>query len=387
MKLPTKHAVERAPGAGPGVSEPESAERHRKTPPSGSMPQGRILSRHEFIAHYRLERRRANRTQAPLSVAVFSCEPDDQDAKRQVKRLARDLPLYTRETDVLGYLDDEHVALLLPDTDAAGADTVCRNALRRLRDLRCTVRIATYPDEVFDSLTESRDREWDSLPFLVDGSSDRGVLSRLTKRGIDLVGSLALLVITSPLLATVALAIRLTSPGPVIFRQTRVGESCVPFEFLKFRSMYVNSDDSIHRDYVGKLIDGQHDAINQGRAEQPHYKLAADPRVTTVGRWIRATSLDELPQLVNVLRGDMSLVGPRPPLPYEVEKYRAWHLTRILDVKPGITGLWQVEGRSRTSFDDMVRLDIQYIRYWSPWLDIKILLKTVVVVMRRRGAT
>jgi lipopolysaccharide/colanic/teichoic acid biosynthesis glycosyltransferase len=145
-------------------------------------------------------------------------------------------------------------------------------------------------------------------------------------------------------------------------------------------------DDQIHREYIQNFINGDHEKVNQGDAEKPLYKIKSDPRTTRVGRFIRKTSIDELPQFFNVLKGDMSLVGPRPPLPYEAEKYQSWHLRRILEMKPGITGLWQVEGRSKTGWDDTVRLDIRYIRHWSLMLDFKILFKTVKVVLRDRGA-
>ena len=150
--------------------------------------------------------------------------------------------------------------------------------------------------------------------------------------------------------------------------------------------MYWNVDDRVHREYVTNLIKGEHEKINQGDEEKPLYKMKSDPRVTPVGKIIRKTSIDELPQFFNVLKGEMSLVGPRPPLPYEVEKYEPWHLRRILEVKPGITGLWQVNGRSKTSFDDMVRMDLRYVQSWSLWLDIKILIKTVREVIRPNGA-
>ncbi len=182
-----------------------------------------------------------------------------------------------------------------------------------------------------------------------------------------------------------ALAIKLTSPGPVIFRQTRLGKGGHHFLFMKFRSMTAGNNDRVHREYVLKLIDGQHDQLNQGEQGKPLYKLKNDSRITPVGRIIRKLSIDELPQLYNVLKGDMSLVGPRPPIPYEVEKYKSWHLRRILEVKPGITGLWQVEGRSQTSFEDMVRLDIRYVQNWSLGLDIRILFKTVREVLLPRG--
>jgi lipopolysaccharide/colanic/teichoic acid biosynthesis glycosyltransferase len=187
-------------------------------------------------------------------------------------------------------------------------------------------------------------------------------------------------------MAATALTIALTSKGPVLFRQQRLGEGGVPFVFYKFRSMRSEVDDRIHRDYVSNLIDGNLESVNQGKAARPLYKMVADPRVTPIGRIIRRTSIDELPQLLNVLKGEMSLVGPRPPIPYEVERYQPWHLQRILGIKPGITGLWQVQGRSRTCFDDMVRLDLQYIRRCSLALDIKILLKTVYVVLKCDGA-
>jgi lipopolysaccharide/colanic/teichoic acid biosynthesis glycosyltransferase len=203
---------------------------------------------------------------------------------------------------------------------------------------------------------------------------------------MDIVGALALAIVLAPLMALIAVAVKLTSEGPAVFRQNRVGRNGVPFVFYKFRSMRVSGDDRVHREYVSKLIEGRHGEINQGDAQKPVYKLKSDARVTPIGRVLRKTSLDELPQLFNVLKGEMSLVGPRPPIPYEVEKYQSWHLRRLQEVRPGITGLWQVEGRSRTSFDEMVRLDLRYVRSWSLWLDIRLLIKTLAVVIRRDGA-
>jgi len=194
------------------------------------------------------------------------------------------------------------------------------------------------------------------------------------------------MVALAPVLLAVALAIKATSPGPVIFRQVRLGRGGAPFVFYKFRSMRVNSGDDLHKDYVQKLIRGHSSELNHGDSERPFYKLKSDPRITRVGAFLRKSSMDELPQLVNILRGEMSLVGPRPPVPYEVEAYSAWHLRRILEVKPGLTGLWQVEGRSIVGFDDMVRLDLHYARHWSLLLDLKIMLKTVKVVFQGKGA-
>jgi len=206
------------------------------------------------------------------------------------------------------------------------------------------------------------------------------------KRVIDVVGSLLALAVGGPIFLLIALAIKLTSPGPVFFRQTRVGQYGIPFTFLKFRSMFVNCDPTIHKQYVQQLIAGRAERMPSDDAKGGVYKLTKDPRITRVGFFLRRTSLDELPQFINVLLGEMSLVGPRPAVVYEVEAYNLWHRNRILEVKPGITGLWQVNGRSRVKFDDMVRLDLRYARSSSLWLDLKILVMTPLAVMFGEGA-
>jgi exopolysaccharide biosynthesis polyprenyl glycosylphosphotransferase len=199
----------------------------------------------------------------------------------------------------------------------------------------------------------------------------RGAL--LIRRGIDIVGAIAGLVLGAPLLALIALAIRLDSPGPILFRQTRVGAGGKLFQICKFRSMHEGAEAELER-----LRD-----LNE--ADGPIFKIQDDPRLTRVGRFLRHTSLDELPQLWNVLRGEMGLVGPRPPLPAEVSRYMEWHKKR-LEVRPGMAGLWQVSGRSLLSFDEMVLLDIYYIENWSLWLDFKILLRTIPQVLFGDGA-
>jgi exopolysaccharide biosynthesis polyprenyl glycosylphosphotransferase len=207
----------------------------------------------------------------------------------------------------------------------------------------------------------------------------------MVKRLMDITGSLFLLMLLSPVLFLIAAAVKLTSRGPVLFRQQRIGEHGTPFTFLKFRSMYVNNDASQHKEYVRQLIAGQA-AKHPANGTDGVFKLTNDPRITTVGNFLRRTSLDELPQFINVLRGEMSLVGPRPPVPYEVEAYAIWHRRRVLEAKPGITGLWQVQGRSRVGFDEMVRLDLRYARDCSPWLDLKILWQTPKAVIAGDGA-
>ena len=246
----------------------------------------------------------------------------------------------------------------------------------------------TYPDRLIEYvLAGHQDPASFHLNALFLGDPGPRQFGDFIKRSLDIVGSVAAILIFSPLMLTIAATIKMTSPGPVVFKQTRLGYRGARFVFYKFRSMSWNADDRIHREYVASLIKGDHAAINQGDTANPVYKMKADPRVTRIGRFIRNTSMDELPQLFNVLKGNMSLVGPRPPIPYEAEKYEPWHLRRILEIRPGITGLWQVEGRSKTSFDDMVRLDLQYLRNSSLTLDVKILLKTFVVVLKRDGAT
>jgi exopolysaccharide biosynthesis polyprenyl glycosylphosphotransferase len=204
--------------------------------------------------------------------------------------------------------------------------------------------------------------------------------ARLTKRGFDVAVASAALVLLAPVWLIVAVLIKLDSRGPIFYRQERVGMDGRVFLFLKFRTMRAGSDDAAHREYQRKLIAGRPDT-NLGDDARPVYKLRDDPRVTRVGRALRRLSLDELPQLLNVLRGDMSIVGPRPPIPYEVEAYELWHRKR-LDMKPGLTGLWQVSGRNRLSFDEMVRLDLFYIENWSLLLDLKIILRTLPVMLR-----
>jgi lipopolysaccharide/colanic/teichoic acid biosynthesis glycosyltransferase len=210
-------------------------------------------------------------------------------------------------------------------------------------------------------------------------------LPLLVKRCLDIVGSLLALLILTPLMIMIAIAVKLNSPGPVLFRQTRLGQSGKSFTFLKFRSMYAKADQAVHEAYIKRFIANRADSPANG-GDNSVYKLQADPRVTRVGQFLRRTSLDEIPQFFSVLAGHMSLVGPRPPLPYEFAAYQTWHRRRLLVVKPGITGFWQVEGRSRVKFDEMVRMDIQYAKCWSLWIDIKILLRTPRAVLTGTGA-
>ena len=368
------------------VDEPGASGVYRRltlSPTSASH----MLAKSQFLKQLQLEKRRTDRSKAPLSMIVFHTGVTDGQRIQNLKQLADLLQRSKRETDILGYLGEQRLALLLPDTNGVGVETLIRNLRGRAGDLEYSSSSSTYPDQLFDALLSTQKVSTEAFPLLIEDNSNSSSASALLKRAVDLAGAASLILLLSPLMLVTALAIAATSPGPVVFRQVRLGRRGAPFVFYKFRSMVTDADDQIHREYVQNLINGKYQELNQGDVDNPLYKLAADPRITRVGAVIRATSIDELPQLFNVLNGDMSLVGPRPPLPYEAEKYQSWHLRRVLEIRPGITGLWQVEGRSRTSFDDMVRLDLRYIRNCSLALDLKIMIKTILVVLRRDGAT
>jgi exopolysaccharide biosynthesis polyprenyl glycosylphosphotransferase len=212
------------------------------------------------------------------------------------------------------------------------------------------------------------------VPLLTFGSTPDNELKLFAKRMVDFTLSAVALVLLSPLLLILALLIRLTSPGPILYRQIRCGLGGRRFTLYKFRSMVANAD----------KLRTELEALNE--VDGPVFKLTDDPRCTPLGRWLRKISFDELPQLWNILRGDMSFVGPRPPLPEEVEKYESWQRRR-LRMRPGLTCLWTLEGRSRLSFDRWIRLDLAYIDNWSLFLDFKILLKSIPLVVFGRGAS
>jgi exopolysaccharide biosynthesis polyprenyl glycosylphosphotransferase len=203
--------------------------------------------------------------------------------------------------------------------------------------------------------------------------------ARILKRTFDLIVAALAIVLLLPLWLLIALLIKLDSRGPVFYTQERVGMDGRLFLLYKFRTMKAGADPELHRVYQKAFIAGRAEA-NIGNDNKPTYKLLADPRITRIGKLLRRTSLDEVPQLLNVLLSDMSIVGPRPPIPYEVEAYELWHRKR-LDMKPGLTGLWQVSGRNRLPFEEMVRLDLFYIENWSLLLDLKIILRTVLVMI------
>lgn len=341
----------------------------------------------QFLHALRREMRRSERSHAALSLVIYRLHGAHEHAALCKHELLELLCSCKRETDIAGNVGDT-IAVLCPDTGEQGRRGFTGKIGAQAAGLPFTIVAATYPDDLFKSVAESAAAAPSGeLPFqpFVDWGMERVRSGYPAKRCLDIAGALFAIVLLSPLMLLVAAAIALTSRGPVIYKQTRLGRGGVPFTFYKFRSMVANVDDGIHREYVSGVIRGTAQA--HGAPDGVPYKLQSDPRVTRIGRLIRKTSIDEVPQFFNVLKGDMSLVGPRPPIPYETQHYEAWHLRRILAMKPGITGVWQVEGRSKVPFDDMVRMDLRYIRECSLALDLSILLRTVIVVARCEGAT
>jgi len=365
--------------------------------PQNSTVSNEVLAEQVFHRMIALERKRSERTQRPFVLLLMDTGrslPTDKNGRILLDILSA-LQAAARETDVMGWYESNSVVGMMFTEITLNNNLILSTILSRISDvLRDRLTTEQFSEikfsfHLFPEEWDSNNPERPSNPALYpdlhkrDGSN---WMARGIKRTMDIVGSLFLLVLLSPVFLVIAAAIKLTSRGPVLFRQQRIGEHGRPFTFLKFRSMYVNNDASRHKEYVRQLIAGQaakHPTNGNGEGV---FKLTNDPRITPVGNFLRRTSLDELPQFVNVLRGEMSLVGPRPPVPYEVEAYATWHRRRLLEAKPGITGLWQVHGRSRVGFDDMVRLDLRYARHSSPWLDLKILWQTPRAVIAGDGA-
>lgn len=357
-----------------------------------------ILPEETLHSMLTLERRRAERSRKPFVLMLLdaSSSVEAEAADRFMARVASVLLKSTRETDLVGWYRNGLILGVIfteispelknPITEILHSKIVnaLLNELSREITSNLVVTVHLFPEtrsgNGAEPVADTR--------FYPDLSKERSKkhFPRVAKRVIDVVGSAFLLLLSSPLLVTIAIAIKLTSKGAVIFQQERLGQFGARFKFLKFRTMYADNDPKIHQQYVQRFIAGQSDSEKSEPGKPAIYKITNDSRVTLLGRFLRKTSLDELPQFWNVLRGEMSLVGPRPPMPYEFEIYDVWHRRRVLEVKPGITGLWQVSGRSRTCFDDMVRLDLRYSQSWSIWLDLKILIATPRAVLSGEGA-
>ncbi len=357
-----------------------------------------IVDEESFHRMISLERKRTERSKRLFLLMLLNIEGilvDDKNG-RILDKILSAFSSSIREIDAIGWhKSGALIGIMFTEIPPDARKSIVSTMVTRVSGV-------LYSNLTFDQFNQISishhvfPEEWDhdvsqrpSHPTLYPDLSKRENGSKffsVAKRTMDVLGSTFGLLISFPLFLAIALAIRVSCKGPVFFRQQRVGQYGKSFVFLKFRSMYVDNDAGIHKEYVSQLISGRAERKPCNGKSQGVYKLTNDPRVTSLGALLRRTSLDELPQLYNVLRGDMSLVGPRPPIPYEVEAYETWHRRRVLEAKPGITGLWQVNGRSRVGFDDMVRLDVRYATTQSLWLDIRILMRTPRAVILGEGA-
>jgi lipopolysaccharide/colanic/teichoic acid biosynthesis glycosyltransferase len=357
-----------------------------------------ILAEAAFQKKISLERKRAERSRKAflLMLVALGNEAPTERTLKVLEKTLKALAFCTRETDVPGWYKLNSIAgVMFTDIEMEERTSVLKALLGRLSETlqqnlsreqfnQLSVQFHVFPEDWDHDMPERP-----SNPTLYPDLANREESQKLpqaVKRAMDILGSLLAMMLFSPIFLAIAVGIKLTSRGPVLFCQRRIGQHGVAFSFLKFRSMYVNNDATTHRAYIKRLIAGTAESHSSNGKGDGVYKLTNDVRITPFGGFLRKTSLDELPQLLNVLVGDMSLVGPRPPIAYEVEHYDIWHRSRVLEAKPGITGLWQVCGRSRVKFDEMVRLDLRYARNWTPWLDIQILMRTPKAVLSGDGA-
>jgi len=363
---------------------------------SAKLPE--VLNESTFKRMIAIERKRTERSREPFLLMLLE-DGQDKGSKKHEKALGSVVSALLstiRDTDVIGWHEDGatlgviYTGLVADNRNSVQSMILNRVSVALQNQLtfdqfsRVNISFHFYPDN-WDFDNSGRPSNPALYPDLLSADEDKRSLVGI-KRAMDMVGSLLMLVLLAPLLLIIALAIKASSKGPALFKQKRVGHHGQLFTMFKFRSMYINNDHTVHKEFVTKFIAS--DASKQASTKHPEgvYKLTNDKRITRIGKFLRKTSLDELPQLLNVLKGDMSLVGPRPPIPYEVAVYETWHRRRVLGVKPGITGLWQVSGRSRVKFDEMVRLDVRYAESWTPWLDFIILLRTPLAVIRGNGA-
>lgn len=375
-----------------------ATESARSSFPTVSGVNRSVLNEASFSRAICLERKRTERSQRSFLLMLLDVSSvvinDTKDAT--LGTILSSLSVSIRETDVAGWHKDGTViGIMFSEIANDARKSIVSTMLTRVNGIlyknltfeqfhQISISHYIFPED-WDTDVPQRPSHPTLYPDLSKPENGTDLFS-IAKRAIDVIGSAFGLLIGAPVLLLIAVAIKLSSQGPVLFRQQRVGQFGEPFVFLKFRSMKVGNDCAIHRDYVRALIGGQAERKASDGEGQGIYKLTKDPRVTRIGALLRRTSLDELPQLYNVLKGEMSLVGPRPAIPYEVEAYELWHRRRVLEAKPGLTGLWQVKGRSRVTFDDMVRLDVRYATTRSLWLDMKIILGTPRAVFWGEGA-
>jgi len=370
-----------------------------------------LYSRPYIEQRVKEEKLRTCRTGSPFSMVLFNplklISHDNKGSRKAIKAITKILDQETRETDIKGWWNKSTLAILLSDTSPEGAfgfvdkffSTIQANCHPMTGSIdKPNFRIYTFPSTLQahrnakdKSSNDSNQKRQESNnlknPEAHNLSTWNGFkkYQELIKRSLDIILSTTGLILLSPVFLVSALLIKLDSPGPAIYKQTRVGKGGKCFTFFKFRTMYHNCDERIHENHIKNLANNNVCLSCNGRFNESSYKLTEDDRITRVGNVLRKTSLDELPQLLNVLKGDMSLVGPRPHPVYEAALYNQWRRYR-LDVKPGITGLGQVDGRYNREYEEVYRLDVRYSKDASLLLDLKILLKTLLVVLSSRGA-
>lgn len=332
-----------------------------------------INSVEDFSILIKRERFRADRNNQKFSLITFDTGGQNKNLSN-IGLLTDILTERLRVSDEVGWFDERRIAVLLPETTIKGARKLAHCISEKIACagmlLPCTVYM--YPSMKWidgESLTEP------SCPAeTVHEKIAVGHRIPVWKRTMDIIGSSIGLLLISPLLIAFTAMIKIVSPGPIFFKQERVGRSGNIFTLFKFRTMNVNNDESEHRKYLKNLIG------DLSEDDKPMIKLDDNARIIPFGKIIRSLAIDELPQLINVFRGEMSLIGPRPCIPYEAEEYLRWHARRF-DITPGLTGLWQVSGKNKTTFKEMIRLDIKYAGERSFLMDVKILLKTPLVVL------
>ncbi|MGH9517149.1 MAG: sugar transferase [Terriglobales bacterium] len=359
-----------------------------------------VLNEESFLRTLSLERKRTERSRKPFLLMLLEFgDILPRESSRPLGKVISALCASTRATDVVGWFrNNAVVGVLFTEIIIDDQSSIVSTMMARVSEtLGHSLTLDQFNQvklsfHVFPEPWDGGMFDRPSNPMLYPDFSDqddRRKYGFAVKRLIDIVGSGIGLILSTPIFLVIAALVKLTSEGPVFFRQQRIGQHGTPFTFLKFRTMFTNNDHSVHKEFVQQLIAGKvkpNGHENGNGNSHGVYKIKADPRVTRIGSFLRRSSLDELPQLINVLKGEMSLVGPRPPVRYEVDAYEIWHRGRLMEAKPGITGLWQVNGRSRVKFDEMVRLDIRYARTWSLWLDLKILVRTPHAVLLGEGA-
>jgi lipopolysaccharide/colanic/teichoic acid biosynthesis glycosyltransferase len=344
------------------------------------------------------ERKRTERTKKPILLMLIDIEEVTEIVEKNqvIKNITSVIFSSTREIDIKGWYKSDFVIGII-FTELNG---ICKNGKIRFPQeihnnlcktlgleqmKKVSISYHLFPEE-YDEHKPDSTLDFKLYPDLLKHNSYKKKLF-FVKRIIDTSGSILSLIAFSPFFVVISLLIKFSSEGPILFRQERVGIHGEKFTFLKFRTMYDDPDCNVHKEFVKEFITGQKGNGNiKGSNKDEVYKLKYHPRVTSIGKFLRRTSLDEFPQFINVLKGEMSLVGPRPPIPYEIKAYDLWHRHRVFEMRPGITGLWQVKGRSATTFDEMVRMDLKYTREWSLWLDFKLLLETPLAVLTCKGA-